>query len=448
MAGYEIVPSARRLIKSLRGLGYDFSQAVADIVDNSITAGANKIYIDIDFEGESSWVRIADNGHGMNTKQLREAMRYGSERDYEDEDLGKFGLGMKTASLSQCRRLTVASKPNKNSFITSYRWDLDHVEQTNRWEILPIERDGIGSVLRDPLKNQTGTVVLWEFLDKIIGYQCPDGEKSRKKLIQMCREVETHMAMVFHRYLKSEGSKKKISIFLNGNEISPWDPFCIDEAMTKVLHSVSIPLIHEGVSGEVVVKPHIVPKEDSFSTPDGFKKASGPNGWNQHQGFYIYRAGRLIQPGGWSNLRAVDEHTKLARVGIFFSPKLDDAFKINVAKMRVQIPSSIRDAIRDAIGPVIKIAREIYDKKSSENIVAMKTITPENKLNLTHKVNETVSLVSNKSKTVGNFPEDQPNETFHTLKEFADKLLNISTSIEKPIIRNVLIRLNGGADIE
>jgi hypothetical protein len=135
--GLEVIPSAKRLIGSLRDMGYEFAPAVADLVDNSIEAGATQVDIWIEFHGDSSWVRIADNGCGMASLTLREAMRYGAERDYADGDLGKFGLGLKTASLSQCRRLTVSSRP-KGGMLSAYCWDLDHVEETNRWEVFPV----------------------------------------------------------------------------------------------------------------------------------------------------------------------------------------------------------------------------------------------------------------------------------------------------------------------
>ncbi|KKO20249.1 MAG: hypothetical protein DCC43_05765 [Candidatus Brocadia sp.] len=122
---------------------------------------------------------IADNGKGMTPSQLREAMRYGAEREYEKEDLGKFGLGLKTASLSQCQRLSIASRNNPaRADITAYCWDMAHIEKTNRWEILPLERNGIGPAIREPLKETTGTVVLWQRLNRILGYKHPYGEIS------------------------------------------------------------------------------------------------------------------------------------------------------------------------------------------------------------------------------------------------------------------------------
>src|SRR5436309_10000514 len=125
--GHEVIPSARRLIRSLRDMGYDAVQAVADLVDNSLEAGATHVDVVIEFDGSNSSVRITDNGEGMSTASLKEAMRFGSEREYSDEDLGKFGLGLKTASLSQCRKLIVASRSNPDRReISAFCWDLNH----------------------------------------------------------------------------------------------------------------------------------------------------------------------------------------------------------------------------------------------------------------------------------------------------------------------------------
>jgi hypothetical protein len=351
-------------------MGYDFSQAVADIVDNSVEAKSTVVAIDVEFDGDDSWVRIADDGKGMTPEELREAMRYGANREYVDDDLGKFGLGLKTASMSQCQLLSVASRWNPDrSDIAAYAWDLDHIERTNRWEVLPIERSLMTHAVREPLKDNTGTVVLWERLDRVLGFKHPYGEMARKRLSQTCREIELHLGMVFHRFLAGELRRKRLKLLLNGNEIRPWDPFCRTEPKTKPLQPVRIPVEHDGVTGEVLIEPYVLPHQDDFSSPEAFRHAGGPSNWNQQQGFYIYRAGRMIQSGGWSNLRSPDEHMKLARVAVSFSPALDAAFKINVAKMRVQMPSQIREAVRQAIGPVMKLAREVYDRKAARTIV-------------------------------------------------------------------------------
>ena len=427
-AGVEVIPSARRVITSLRDIGYEFAPAVADLVDNSIEAGASLVAIDVEFDGDDSWVRIADDGKGMTPDELREAMRYGSEREYDEDDLGKFGFGLKSASMSQCRRLSVASRTSKSrADITAYCWDLNHIERTNRWEILPLEKNGLGPAVRTPLKDTTGTVVLWQQLDRILGYSHPYGEFARKRMSQMCRELEEHLAMVFHRFLNGEAKNKTLRIMLNGNEIAPWDPFCRTEKRTKQLEKMRVKIEHEGVKSEIVIEPYILPHQDDFSSPAEHRRASGPANWNQQQGFYIYRANRLIQSGGWSRLRAPDEHTKLARIALSFSPVLDEAFKINVAKMRVQLPGSARDEIDRLTGPVVRMAREAYDRKSSSSA------TP-----------HTPGKVSERKKTPGSGGgadngTDQPDSL--TIEEVVKALMAVAKDSELAVVESIIPRL-------
>jgi hypothetical protein len=440
MAAIELIPSAKRLITSLRDLGYDFSQAVADIVDNSIESGASLVAIDVEFDGDDSWVRIADDGKGMTPEELREALRYGAERDYKEDDLGKFGLGLKTASMSQCRNLCVASRWNPDrADIAAYSWDLEHIERTNRWEILPMERNGLAPTIRQPLKDTTGTVVLWQRLDRILGYKHPYGESARKRLSQTCRDIEVHLGMVFHRFLTGEGRRKRFKLLLNGNEVKPWDPFCSAEGKTKKLQPVYIPVKQDGVSGEVFLEPFILPHQDDFSSPDAFRLASGPANWNQQQGFYIYRANRMIQSGGWSNFRAPDEHTKLARIAVSFLPTLDEAFKINVAKMRVQLPMAIRDAVHEAMAPVVRLAREAYDRKPATPKAPPPT--PPSNPKVDPPVVTLQSPISTPSNAVVTAPPVPRPPPLLTLEQWSDRLLLKATEQERPVVEAVLERL-------
>src|SRR3984957_2061343 len=435
--GHELIPSAKRLIKSLRDMGYDFSQAIADVVDNSIEANASLVAIDVEFDGDDSWVRIADNGKGMKPDRLREAMRYGAERDYEDDDLGKFGLGLKTASMSQCQCLSVASRWNRDrADITAYSWDLEHIEKTNRWEILPLERDDLNDAIRNPLKDTTGTVVFWQRLDRVLGYKHPYGEFARTRLSPKCREIDLHLGMVFHRFRTGEARSKRFKLLLNGNEVKPWDPFCRSELKSKKLQAITIPIEYEGVSGEVLIEPFVLPHQEDFSSPDAFRHASGPANWNQQQGFYIYRAGRMIQSGGWSNLRAPDEHTKLARIAVSFSPELDEAFKINVAKMRVQLPTLIRDAVREAVVPVVRLAREVYDRKPA------KAPTPPSRGPVTPPIDPArEGPQPGTSATATNRPTPDDRTPLLTLDQWSERLLMAATEKERPVVEAVLKRL-------
>jgi len=435
MQAIEMIPSARRLIKSLRDMGYDFAQAVADVVDNSIEAKASLVAIDVEFDGDNSWVRIADNGTGMHPEQLREAMRYGSEREYSDTDLGKFGLGLKTASMSQCQCLSVASRWNpERADISAYSWDLGHIERTNKWEVLPADKKTLP--IREPLRDTIGTVVLWQRLDRILGYKHPYGEAARKRLFTTCREIEVHLGMVFHKFLSGETGRKRFKILLNGNEIKPWDPFCKAEAKTRPLQSFQLPVDENGVTGEVLFEPYILPPEKEFSSPEAWRSASGPANWNQQQGFYIYRAGRMIQCGGWSSLRTPDEHTKLARIAVSFSPALDEAFKINVAKMRVQLPTGIREDVRNAIAPLLKIAREVYDKKEPKPPVTPSPIS--GPVSVPHTQSATNHSSSGHAPCVA--PQPSPQEMLLTFEEWATRVLASAEPHERSVLLAVVGR--------
>ena len=316
-------------------------------------------------KGIDSFIRIADNGYGMTRAQLEEAMRYGAENEYNaDNNLGKFGLGLKTASFSQCRRFSVATRSvsDRQKIIHSFAWDLAHIDKTNRWEILELDNKTRDFVIQNYLKDNTGTVVLWQYLDRITE-KTDDDSKANRIILKLHRELEEHLSMVFHRFMSGEVPDSKIKIYLNDNELIPWDPFVRNQEKTKELPSKKIPLIIDGIKSTVSLQPYILPNQNEFSSKDAFDKASGPNKWNHQQGFYIYRSNRMIQSGGWSRIRSADEHTKLARIALDFTPHLDDAFKINVAKMKVQIPQQIKEEVESYVKFVVKEARDKYDKK-------------------------------------------------------------------------------------
>lgn len=365
--GTEVIPSAKRMVRSLRDMGYEFATAVADLIDNSIEAKASTVWVNVEWDGAASRVLIADNGEGMAPDVLKEALRFGSERDYEDADLGKFGLGLKTASLSQCLKVTVASRRNPNrADITAYCWDVGHIEATNRWEILMVKSADLPVAARLHLKETTGTVVIWELLDRVLDYKHPDGEPARKHLLAMAREVEEHTGMVFHRFLGGEVRGKKLAIYVNDNKVQPWDPFARAEPATQQLEQKVFRLEGAKGRGDVTIEPFVLPSQSLFSSPEAFTRASGPRKWNAQQGFYIYRADRLVQSGGWCNIRQTDEHRKLSRIALSFNPRLDDEFKINVPKMRVALPGVVREEIEKWIRPAVKLAEEVYRKGSSK----------------------------------------------------------------------------------
>lgn len=362
----EVIPSARRLIQSLRDVGYDFRHAVADIIDNSIAASATTVKIVMHFNGKCSWLRIVDNGVGMNGSTITEAMRFGTERDYGEGDLGKFGLGLKTASLSQCSRLTVASRTEGSERQIEVRqWDLAHVEKSNCWEIIAVPIDECLDELIAPLKVGTGTVVLWELMDRVMGYKLPWGDKAKNGFLKLADELDQHLGMVFHRFLSGETmQRKKLNITLNGSSVEAWDPFARDEQATIKLEAKQLEINGEDGPGLVAYTPYILPSQERFSSLKAFNRSAGPGKWNYQQGFYIYRADRMIQSGGWCHMRTSDEHTKLARVALDFWPDLDSAFDLNVAKARVNLPAALKVHLKPHIEKLVKQARKAYSPQS------------------------------------------------------------------------------------
>lgn len=348
---------------SLRDIGYDVPGAIADLVDNAIDANARKVAIEIVANGPDSWVRVSDDGIGMSPSRLDEAMRYGTEAEYGPRALGHFGLGLKTASLSQCRRLTVASRAVGAKRTAVRRWDLDDVLRRNSWDLERPRPTECPDRVVSPLANGShGTVVLWENIDRVIPRRPTEGMTARV-LRTLASEVRAHLAMVFHRFLDGEAfdGRERLTMTLHGEPIVAWDPFARAE-----VHTRRLPLQHleyaeaDGRTIVTEVQPYVLPGQQFFSTPEAHRVAGGPARWNRHQGFYIYRRDRLIQAGGWNRLRTLDEHAKLARIAIDLPIGEEDRFAVDIAKMRVSIPEELRPTLRTLASAVVSVAQGSY----------------------------------------------------------------------------------------
>lgn len=332
----EAGPRADAMLETLRSIGYTLDTAVADIIDNSIAAGATLIRLEIVWHGEQSTLSIADDGRGMDAAALREAMRPGSRHPGQTrhkDDLGRFGLGLKTASFSQCRRFTVLSKPAGGEVVFRC-WDLDYVNQAKAWNLLCHVFDE--SLIAQLSAQPQGTIVFWEKLDRLVGelhYGNPQHEAIFGQYVKL---VEHHLSMVFHRYLE-DGS---LSIEVNGQELTPWDPFLSAEPSTQRLPEEPL------FNGQVTVRPYILPHHRRLSHPDLFDRAGGLRGWNAHQGFYIYRNRRLLVAGDWLNLFRREEHCKLARIMVDLPNTLDNEWQIDIRKAQSHPPAILRKDLR------------------------------------------------------------------------------------------------------
>jgi len=365
-----LIPSAKRLISSMRDLGYEFADAVAEIVDNSIQAKANVIQVNLHFDGIYSYLTVLDNGEGMSPAHIQEAMRFGSTREYSNDDLGKFGLGLKTSSLSQSDLLTVSSRSNpKIKKIQSYCWDIDHVNNVDRWEILPVEEDFLFNHVVEHLHSTTGTTVTWQKLNRLLNFQDPSGGRAENYVKKLTQDLKLSLGATFHRYLTGEQKSKRVMIFVNNEMVEAWDPFCRSEPHTVELESFTIPISMNGKKGNIKFRPFILPSHVRFSSQSAHIRAGGIAKWNKQQGFYIYRAGRLLQSGGWCGLRTSDEHSKLARVLVEIPLGFDDLFKVNVAKMKINFPREIREETLINLAPIIKAADEAYRGKGNFSLI-------------------------------------------------------------------------------
>lgn len=360
-----ITPSAARLTESLRDIGYDFPAAVADIVDNSVMAGASHIDVAIEFAGEESYVVIADDGEGMTGNGLLEALRYGSRRAYGRKDLGRYGLGLKTASLSQCRSVTVvtARRPAENHVVTVRTLDLDLIADWDEWLVVEPSDDLVIAQARRRIEAEPGTVVIWSKLDRVLPEKRPDGGWARRRLANMAGKTAEHLGIVFHRYIEGT-SGRSIVITVNGQKVDPWNPFAPSEPTRNELPLQRFEVTVGEVSGTVTLQSFVLPARDEFSSHEQFERYSGPLKWNRQQGIYIYRADRLVQWGGWNGIRGIDEHTKLARAALDFDTDLDSVFNINVAKMRVALPPEIRQMLERPINDLCAYADDRYRKAS------------------------------------------------------------------------------------
>ena len=360
--GVELAPNPGRLVNILASVGHTMPSAVADLVDNAISADATRI--DITFGrpdgGHGRWMSISDNGSGMTPARLAEAMRIGSDSEYEDNSLGKYGYGLKGASWSQTRVFTVVTKC-EGAAAHHLAWDAEDMDgwiaKSDPLEPWELEAATLGN---------RGTVVLWKDM------RPPQNMPTARGLDPYSYEVmllERHLALVFHRFLEGKATgRKKVAITINGNLVEPNNPVGHPLAMAYDSKTVRIPT--EADDGKVLVQAYLLPTEDEIAAhheadgADAARRAreliSLHGNWNDTQGLFIYRHDRLIKWGGWHQMwKTNDEKTKLARVIVNFDKALDDAFKINISKQIVQLPMQLQTEIKN----LANIARKDSQKK-------------------------------------------------------------------------------------
>lgn len=358
-------PRASAMIEALRGLGYSTPTALADIIDNSISASASVVALAFNWEAAASHVSILDDGSGMDERALDAAMRLGERSPLDargSDDLGRFGLGLKTASFSQCRRLTVASI--RDGRMNCLRWDLDVLASSpdDGWHLLEGPTAGSEHLLEPLLIAGRGTLVLWERLDRIV-----TAGSTEQDFHDLIDGVERHLAMVFHRYLGR--SDDALQIAVNGRPIAAWDPFLRNHPA-----SWSSPIERiRSQAGMVEVQCHVLPHKDHL-TAQQEESAAGLHGWTAQQGFYVYRNRRLLLAGSWLGLGqgrswTKEEAHRLARLRVDIPNSADAEWKIDIRKSTASPPVGLRAHLTKLAEETRARARRVFAHRGQPVVI-------------------------------------------------------------------------------
>lgn len=364
MADYEIInPDPQGTVASLRALGYSIAAAVADLVDNSLAAQATTIDVAFTWAGADSWAAVRDNGSGMSEDVLRRAMTVAglpaSER--ASTDLGRFGMGLKTASFSQASELVVASRTDGADPWTVRCWDLDLVTATGEWRLLtaaPPASAPILSRLR-AVHSGRGTIVLWRRLHRFASIDVEEGdEKLQQQFYEEARGVQAYLGMIFQRFIEGRTGRR---LTVNERLVEAWDPFMADVPATTRLAPEVLPIGAFGVE----VQPFVLPARNRFASEADWEAAGGQAGWLDQQGFYVYRRNRLILAGSWLGLRRLrrDDKYSLARIAVNIPSELDRQWAIDVRKASVVPPVALRPALRRIAEATRQSAREVLTRR-------------------------------------------------------------------------------------
>lgn len=353
----ELAPPAGALIQSLRSIGYNCNSAVADIVDNSIDAKAKNIAIKIDAGDINAYaVSISDDGFGMTFDELKEAMSLGSkspEFERTEGDLGRFGMGLKTASFSQAKILSVISKKKLGAW-SGLQWNLDQVAKTNEWRAQVLSEDQIQQIVGSSaidISITAGTVVRWDYCDRLVSLST-DAQVLSKAYTNTVNGLEDHLSLVFHKFL----SKKNLKIYINEKRVAPANPFCIPKSTDSLGSTLDfqedVTGTQSGAAGNdkpVQVKGYLIPHPSRFTSAEELRKVSPHGDFQSYQGIYVYRGNRLLSWGDWYRMLPRNQANRLARVEVELPNVLDHAWRLDIKKSRIELPTLFRSWIKPKV---------------------------------------------------------------------------------------------------
>lgn len=339
------------LMESMRAVGYTLETSIADLIDNSIAAQARNVWVDFSASGERHIV-ITDDGRGMDCASAVSAMRLAGvspTANRSADDLGRFGLGLKTASLAQARCLTLVSKSTHG--LAAYRWDLDHIARTKTWSLLKLDASEVEALpeIARLAQLRSGTAVIWENLDQLGASIGPDQDA----LDQAMRNVREHLALVFHRFIDSD-SATAVSLYVNDAEVPKLDPFLRTHRATQ-----KGPTEHLTIDGHTVeIQPYTLPLMNRLSASDRERGAVSET-LRASQGFYVYRARRLVIWGTWFRLVPRAQMSKLARVQVDIPNSFDHLWALDIKKSSAVPPPSVRRELKRVSDRIIEPSRRV-----------------------------------------------------------------------------------------
>ncbi len=363
-------PDAARLIHGLRDTGYDFQTAAADIIDNSIAANANRISVQLFLTREGrKFVYFGDNGDGMSPEELHSAMRYGAPVRKNLASLGKFGLGLKTASSSVCMKFSVISRKSDADILHKLTWDLDHVDKAKKWEMLEEDVTEQDKTAFSKHCGSSGTLVIWANCDRMLQKEYEAGSTNERRAVQRLEEkLKDHIALTYYRFLDEDDTRaENIKIIVNDSEVSHWNPFYpskSEQMLSESQQSIAVEL-EDGSESKIEMKAWILPHSKDMSKDENktFAKIA-----NHRQGFYIHRENRVIQSGGWLQVFGdVEPHTSLLRIEFDFNHTADEAFKIDVKKSRILFDPALETAFKQILQPFYREANRRSRGRSTQS---------------------------------------------------------------------------------
>lgn len=357
----EVLPDPERLVEGLRDTGYQFNTAIADIVDNSIAACAKNIAVELRMDPRGAvTLKIFDDGVGMNKEGLVDAMRYGAKARPTPKSLGKFGLGLKTASTAFSRRLSVISRPLSANELVKATWDLDEIKQTGKWNLV-VDDCTLGEMaeFNKFIPGGIGTFVMWDRVDRLLkSYESPNGGPARKALEKISDSLHQHFATVYQRFLDPADTREStISLRLNGRPVEPWDPFCQASGGKLAQEKTMQVELADGSDAEFSIRAFILPRKEEFATDEEGKNARITN---TNQGIFIYRENRMIHGPTWLGMFSKEPHLSLLRVEFSFDHRLDEAFQIDIKKSQILLDEGLHQHVLDFLTPVRRAAGDIY----------------------------------------------------------------------------------------